>query len=369
MDLLPPRWADITDEVTEILADVARKSQKLERLHQQHVLPGFDDEHTKRKEEKDIEGLTQDITKGFHDCHRCIQRVESMVREQRVAGTLTKAEEVMAKNIQVSLATRVQEASAAFRKKQSAYLKSTPPTSLPFIHTCFGTDIPSLSELRGIQNPSLPPERTSTPLGGATSSYNTSDITLLESETDKSFSQSALQSSLQQKQLHKNDAAIIQREREIEDIAQGIIDLSDLFRDLQSMIIDQGTMLDRIDYNVERMATDVQAAEKELNVASGYQKKTTKRKIIFLLFLLVVGMFILLLIKPKRSGGGGGDDGGGADSGGGGSPAEIGSEEGVVRVRHGLSEGRSYETFGAETLALMRRTLNRSNNRPSRRGG
>lgn len=127
MDLLPPRWADITDEVTEILADVARKSQKLERLHQQHVLPGFDDEHTKRAEERDIETLTQDITKGFHDCHRCIQRIEKMVREQKDAGTMTRAEEVMAKNIQVSLATRVQEASAGFRKKQSTYLKSMLP--------------------------------------------------------------------------------------------------------------------------------------------------------------------------------------------------------------------------------------------------
>lgn len=124
MDLLPPRWADITDEVTDLLADVARKSQKLERLHQKHVLPGFDDEDAKRAEEREIEALTQNITKGFHDCHRCIQRIEQIVREQKSADTLTKADEVMAKNIQISLATRVQEASAGFRKKQSAYLKS-----------------------------------------------------------------------------------------------------------------------------------------------------------------------------------------------------------------------------------------------------
>lgn len=136
MDLLPPRWADVTDEVTEILGDVARKSQKLERLHQQHVLPGFDDEHTKRAEERDIESLTQEITKGFHDCHKCIQRIESMVREQKASGTITKADEVMAKNIQVSLAARVQEASAGFRKKQSAYLKST--SLFPFFPLCTG---------------------------------------------------------------------------------------------------------------------------------------------------------------------------------------------------------------------------------------
>jgi len=120
MDLLPPRWADISDEVTDLLADIARKSQTLERLHQKHVLPGFNDEDAKKAEEGEIEKLTQNITKGFHNCHRCIQRVEQMVRE----GNMTQAEEIMAKNIQISLATRVQESSAGFRKRQSAYLKS-----------------------------------------------------------------------------------------------------------------------------------------------------------------------------------------------------------------------------------------------------
>jgi syntaxin 16 len=122
MDLLPPRWADISDEVTDLLADIAKKSQTLERLHQKHVLPGFNDEDAKKAEEREIERLTQAITKGFHDCHRCIQRVDRMVKE----GNMTRAEETMAGNIQTSLATRVQEASAGFRKKQSAYLKSTP---------------------------------------------------------------------------------------------------------------------------------------------------------------------------------------------------------------------------------------------------
>ena len=47
-----------------------------------------------------------------------------MVREGNASGQMTRADETMAKNIQINLATRVQEASAGFRKKQSAYLKS-----------------------------------------------------------------------------------------------------------------------------------------------------------------------------------------------------------------------------------------------------
>jgi syntaxin 16 len=123
----------------------------------------------------------------------------------------------------------------------------------------------------------------------------------MESDADKSYSQSALQQTTQ-RQLTSNDAAIIQREREISEIAQGIIELADIFRELQAMIIDQGTMLDRIDYNVEVLLTNVKGADKELTVATGYQKRGTRRKIILLLVLLVVGMFIVLLIKPKRRG-------------------------------------------------------------------
>jgi syntaxin 16 len=48
-----------------------------------------------------------------------------MVRDSKEQGGVTNGEETMAKNIQISLAARVQEASARFRKKQSTYLKST----------------------------------------------------------------------------------------------------------------------------------------------------------------------------------------------------------------------------------------------------
>jgi syntaxin 16 len=137
MDLLPPRWADISDEVTDLLAEIAKKSQTLERLHQKHVLPGFNDEEAKKAEEDEIERLTQTITRSFHDCHRCIQRVEQMVKD----GNMTRAEETMAKNIQVSLATRVQEASAGFRKKQSAYLKSRLSCPRPTGHGWWNTNL------------------------------------------------------------------------------------------------------------------------------------------------------------------------------------------------------------------------------------
>jgi syntaxin 16 len=124
MDLLPPRWLDIQDEITHHLADIAKQTRSLEQLHQKHVLPGFDDEDVKRREERQIEHLTQAITRLFQQCQQAIKRIDTMVRDAKQQGTLNQGEDVMAQNLKIALATRVGQASAMFRKKQAAYLKS-----------------------------------------------------------------------------------------------------------------------------------------------------------------------------------------------------------------------------------------------------
>ncbi|PYH40773.1 t-SNARE syntaxin TLG2 [Aspergillus saccharolyticus JOP 1030-1] len=271
MDVLPPRWIDVQDEVTEMLAEAAQKSSQLDKLHQKHLLPGFGDEDIKKQDEAAIERLTQDITRSFHACQKAVQRIEIMVRDAKQQGGVSSGDETMAKNLQISLAARVQEASARFRKKQSNYLK----------------------KLRGLEGSSSF-DRSPTPMQNPFT-----DPSLMESDADKSFSQSTLMQTSQRLST-SSDAAIVQREREINDIAKGIIELSDIFRELQAMVIDQGTMLDRIDYNIERMGTEVKAADKELKVATNYQRRTVKRKILLLLIILVAGLFIVLLVKPKR---------------------------------------------------------------------
>jgi syntaxin 16 len=122
------------------------------------------------------------------------------------------------------------------------------------------------------------------------------DASLLDSDADRTFSSSAM-SQAKQIIMTNNDAVIIQREQEIEEIAHGIIELANIFQDLQTLVIDQGSMLDRIDYNVERMAVDVKEAARELDAATSYQRRSLKRKIMFFLLLLITGFVILLGLK------------------------------------------------------------------------
>lgn len=64
------------------------------------------------------------------------------------------------------------------------------------------------------------------------------------------------------------DATIAQRNREIDQIAKSIAELAELFQDLSALVIDQGTMLDRIDFNIEHMGQDMNAAVEELKTAT-----------------------------------------------------------------------------------------------------
>jgi syntaxin 16 len=93
-----------------------------------------------------------------------------------------------------------------------------------------------------------------------------------------------------------NHQMLTERESEINHVVKSIQDLNELFKDLAVMIEDQGTIVDRIDYNIEKVSHSVQHGLTELEKASKYQK--TSRKMYFIAFLIVLFLvlFILLVI-------------------------------------------------------------------------
>ncbi|KAL7007800.1 t-SNARE affecting a late Golgi compartment protein 2 [Cystobasidiomycetes sp. EMM_F5] len=276
MDNLPPQWIDEADKVDDILDRLKPRLTQLDKMHAKHILPGFAD---KSAEERDIASATADITRELRRCQNIIAKIAQMAK--RMPMSTSKEDRIMIGNVQSGLATKVQNVSTIFRKKQTNYLR----------------------QLRGYETKSHDKQASS----GASSPRDAyasvnDDIQLSQDTLATTGLSLQVQSQAQQTVTGMSMEAITQRDREVSSIAESITDLATLFKDLSSLVIDQGTLLDRIDYNIEQMATDMEGAVKELQTATTYQKRSGKRQLICLLVLLIVGAAIVLVFKPRRTG-------------------------------------------------------------------
>ncbi|KAF4563301.1 hypothetical protein EYR40_006981 [Pleurotus pulmonarius] len=273
VDALPPKWVDIADQVEDILAGTQAKITALEKLHAKHVLPGFTD---RSLEEQEIESAATEITRDFRKCQTLIQRIGTLAASTPHAfppspyNAQTNHHEVLtAKNVQRGLAAKVQELSAAFRKKQRVYME----------------------KLQGhaIKNQDLLLASGTISLKGSEGMY------AVDEDVEAAYT---TQSQAQTQFTGNTDLQA--RDRELQEIAKSISSLAELFRDLSALVIDQGTLLDSVEYNIEQTAVNMQDAVRELNVATSYQKNTGRRKCIFLLLLIILGLILVLIFKPRR---------------------------------------------------------------------
>lgn len=279
---LPPSFLDISEGIDENLDFISKKIDKLNGLYKKNLLPGFNDRTT---DEEEIEKLNYTITTKFYECNNLVKRFESIKRQP---NNKLKADDLnMIENMQKNYALKIQQLSSNFRKLQNNYIK--------FLKKDEFEQLPSLNK----SNQAIDQ-----------STYNPA---IDETEELESYSREAIKesSSILQQKSSINDSMIRQREQEITKLAQGVLEVSSIFKEMQNMVIDQGTILDRIDYNLENTKVDLQNASQQLTRASHYQKRTQKCKLILLLSLIVFLLFMIVILKPhhnRSSSGGGGDN-------------------------------------------------------------
>ncbi|KAI9595421.1 t-SNARE [Syncephalis fuscata] len=224
MSVLPPQWVDTMEEIDEDISKLRQSIKNLDELHQKQLLPGLDDNI---RFERDIERQQADITSQFRQCQHKIKQIGRRGGASNASGLPANEEERLGKNVQAALATRLQELSSMFRRKQSNFLQKLKQrearTKGLLFESSFSSNQQDDSE-EGI---------------GA---FTKEQLALVED----------------------NDTVVTQRDREIQEITRSISELADIFQDLQTMVIDQGTLLDRIDYNIEQVHTSTRGAAEEL---------------------------------------------------------------------------------------------------------
>lgn len=267
------------------------KLDELGSLQARHLLKPSLDESS--EEEQIIEMLSGEISKLISSTHRHIQCVRSSLNVGR------KMEQLLTQNVVVYLLNDLQDVTSRFRNSQNDYLKALSSRE-ERSNAFFDNQEFSVVELNKPAGDQVEPGHSKV------DSFDnflkpSSNAYLEDEEIDEYFQKPLTTGRLTGQQLllfeESNTKVIEGREREVSKIVKSILDLHEIFKDLGGMVHEQGTILDRIDYNVECTQSRVSDGLKQLQKAEAYQKKS--RKIYCILFEFGLLFFFLMILLYK----------------------------------------------------------------------
>ncbi|CAJ0942463.1 unnamed protein product, partial [Mesorhabditis belari] len=255
-----PMWIHTSDEVEFEFGRIRSRLEELEQMQKRHLSkPNIGDENFE-EEEKQMEAMTEQITSMLGHCQRLI----GLLRTQSVARE-SSSEHRLRENAISALLLTLSDITNNFRSRQTNYLKRIKSRTNhldSYLVTSGQTDEPSWDQLV--------------------------DLT-----PTKEYSMVQLQ------QIMNNEIEVRQRENEVLAVNSSIRELNHLFKDVSQMIIDQGTILDRIDYNVEQASIRVNKAVASVEKAEKYQRNDKKMHCIC--FLAAAILLVLLFIVLKKA--------------------------------------------------------------------
>ena len=87
------------------------------------------------------------------------------------------------------------------------------------------------------------------------------------------------------------------RDNELNQLLNSVNDLAQIFKDMQSLVMEQGSILDRIDYNIDIAASNITTGKKSLVKANEYHKNNCFRNVIIVLIVCIFIEALLLIFK------------------------------------------------------------------------
>ena len=104
------------------------------------------------------------------------------------------------------------------------------------------------------------------------------------------------QDTIEQTELQYHMLLTEERNRQIEQVAEGIREVNSIFKDLGELVNQQGEQLDTVEENVLQMSGNAHEASRELNKAHEYQKRKSKWSCILLVALCVFVLVMVLMV-------------------------------------------------------------------------
>jgi syntaxin 16 len=245
---LPPQWVDSVEDAREDLKNIKEKLVQLTKVQQKRLLNVFSDDG---QPDKDVEEISSKIGKLVRHCESCIHQVKTR------GNSASDTDKAFRENAQRNLATHLQKLSTQFRQAQKDYLDEIRKRQSGGVWD----DVPSSGSKGGV---------------------------------DAGFTEGQLL------ELDSMEVNASQRSEEICQIASSISELHTIFKELAVLVIDQGSILDRIDYNIEQVVTQSKEANKQLQKAEKSQKSNRATKCMLVMVLANAILILILIFKARH---------------------------------------------------------------------
>lgn len=275
--ILQPKWVDLSESITIEMDKIDTFRTQLDNAYSQRLKVTFGDDFGEKNKEELIENLTVQTTNLIKNIETKIKKI-AFLTDENDSKNLSQNEKNIRLNIMRNLGSVLHAKSKAFKHQQRDYLQKL--RQQQNIGVGFGGQL--FSELQQNNN-------------------NTDRNDMAHGDLDNIL-EIALEEGLSDEQkidLEEIEQRADEREKEIIHLAQNINELASLFQELNVLVIEQGTILDRIDYNVEQTLVNVEQGRVQLESAEKMSKSNWILKFIIVLLFVIIIEVVILVIKWK----------------------------------------------------------------------
>ena len=239
-----PKYMDIYEQCDNLLKDFDIEFNKLKEEQQKRIVPNFNEIESKL--------ITQNIQMISTKMTQQLKKCKYLTKELKTLLANSDLDENVKINMYQNLLNRLAETSRALQINEEMQLKK-------------------YHEFNGVED----------------SFFNINNFDSIETTQTQKFN------SIDAKKIDINK----DRNKEIDQIVKTVNELKEIFQEVADMIIFQGTILDRIDYNIYESRHNIRRGNREMEETHERLKSGCLRRINQILIICIFIMSILIIFK------------------------------------------------------------------------
>ena len=242
-----PRYMDMYEQCNNLLKDLEIEFNKLKEEQQKRIVPTFDETNTKLINQN-IQMISDKMTKKLKKCKYLTKELKTLLANSSLDDNIKI-------NMYQNLLNRLAEISREMQINEEKYLQK-------------------YQELNGYEESFFT----------INNSNNLDSIETLQSHAFNSNNKKKIDISKE-------------RNKEIDQMLNTVNELKNIFQDVSNMVIFQGTILDRIDYNTYQGRYNIRRGNRELEESHERLKSGCLRRLNQILIIAIFIMSILIIFK------------------------------------------------------------------------